>query len=207
MGSAQIKAIETRYKGYRFRSRLEARWAVFFDALGISWEYEPEGFDLGPAGYYLPDFKLKLPSGLVTWCEIKPEGSPRDPKLSKFNDLLVSPVDGSFVEFGQQLSGDPYSVLSSAEMCPRCGEIDRHGGWLDDYGAEIGITCERCDLTTPCGHSDSEYGLLGVELTPHKGVLIISKPDYFRFENAVNRAAIKARSARFEHGEVGAAFA
>jgi hypothetical protein len=26
-----IKAIETRYKGYRFRSRLEARWAVRFE--------------------------------------------------------------------------------------------------------------------------------------------------------------------------------
>jgi len=26
-----IKAIETQYRGYRFRSRLEARWAVFFD--------------------------------------------------------------------------------------------------------------------------------------------------------------------------------
>lgn len=41
-----IKAIETEYKGYRFRSRLEARWAVFFDALGVEWVYEPEGFDL-----------------------------------------------------------------------------------------------------------------------------------------------------------------
>lgn len=38
--------IETRYKGYRFRSRLEARWAVFFDVLGVRWEYEPEGYDL-----------------------------------------------------------------------------------------------------------------------------------------------------------------
>lgn len=27
-----IKPIETRYKGCRFRSRPEARWAVFFDA-------------------------------------------------------------------------------------------------------------------------------------------------------------------------------
>ena len=43
----QIKAIETVYKGYKFRSRLEARWAVFFDALGVEWEYEPEGFELG----------------------------------------------------------------------------------------------------------------------------------------------------------------
>jgi hypothetical protein len=40
------KAIETRYRGYRFRSRSEARWAVFFDAAGIAWQYEPEGFDL-----------------------------------------------------------------------------------------------------------------------------------------------------------------
>jgi hypothetical protein len=43
-----IKAIETIYKGYRFRSRLEARWAVFFDALEIDWEYEKEGYVLPP---------------------------------------------------------------------------------------------------------------------------------------------------------------
>lgn len=41
-----IKAIETLYNGYKFRSRLEARWAVFFDAVGSKWEYEKEGFDL-----------------------------------------------------------------------------------------------------------------------------------------------------------------
>lgn len=53
-----IKPIETQYKGYRFRSRLEARWAVFFDAVGIEWEYELEGYDLGSRGWYLPDFWL-----------------------------------------------------------------------------------------------------------------------------------------------------
>jgi hypothetical protein len=53
---SDIKAIETQYKGYKFRSRLEARWAVFFDALGIEWEYEHEGYDLGKLGWYLPDF-------------------------------------------------------------------------------------------------------------------------------------------------------
>jgi hypothetical protein len=42
----KYKAIETLYRGYRFRSRLEARWAVFFDVAGIGWQYEPEGFDL-----------------------------------------------------------------------------------------------------------------------------------------------------------------
>ncbi len=50
-----IQAIETHYKGYRFRSRLEARYAIFFDALGIKWLYENEGYKL-PSGYYLPDF-------------------------------------------------------------------------------------------------------------------------------------------------------
>jgi hypothetical protein len=53
-----IKAIETSYKGYRFRSRLEARYAVFLDTLGIEWDYEREGYDLGGLGYYLPDFWL-----------------------------------------------------------------------------------------------------------------------------------------------------
>jgi hypothetical protein len=55
-----IKPIETSYQGYRFRSRLEARWAVFFDTLGLAWEYEPEGYVLD--GHpYLPDFKLAVP--------------------------------------------------------------------------------------------------------------------------------------------------
>lgn len=52
-------AIETRYKGYRFRSRTEARWAVAFDHAGIAWEYEKEGYYL-PSGLYLPDFWLPL---------------------------------------------------------------------------------------------------------------------------------------------------
>lgn len=66
--TAQIQAIETSYKGYRFRSRLEARWAVFFDALDVLWEYENEGYDLGKDGWYLPDFWIAN-----TWyVEIKP---------------------------------------------------------------------------------------------------------------------------------------
>lgn len=59
MKSTEIKAIETPYNGYRFRSRLEARWAVFFDALGVKYEYEPEGFLLPSGKRYLPDFKVK----------------------------------------------------------------------------------------------------------------------------------------------------
>lgn len=49
-----ITPIETIYKGYRFRSRLEARWAVFMDACGADWEYEPEG--MLAVSYAEPDF-------------------------------------------------------------------------------------------------------------------------------------------------------
>ena len=55
----EIKALPTSYGGSNFESRLEARWAVFFDSIGVGWEYEPEGFDL-PSGWYLPDFYICL---------------------------------------------------------------------------------------------------------------------------------------------------
>jgi hypothetical protein len=64
-----MKAIETNYKGYRFRSRLEARWAVYLDSLGLQWEYELQGFDL-EGTRYLPDFWLPQ---VRMWAEVKPE--------------------------------------------------------------------------------------------------------------------------------------
>ena len=63
----EIKAIETVYNGYRFRSRVEARWAVFFDTLGVPYEYEKEGFDFDGVPFLsnpLPSFaKRSLVSG------------------------------------------------------------------------------------------------------------------------------------------------
>jgi len=70
--------IQTNYKGYCFRSRLEARWAVFFDALNIKWEYEKEGFSFGNNISYLPDFWLPE---LNIWAEIKPESFSEEEKL------------------------------------------------------------------------------------------------------------------------------
>lgn len=55
-----IKAIETAYKGLMFRSRLEARWAMFFDNMGYRWEYEPEGYILENGSKYIPDFKVAI---------------------------------------------------------------------------------------------------------------------------------------------------
>lgn len=46
-GLVSPNAIPTEYKGITFRSKLEARWAVFFDTLGIEWEYEPQGYEIG----------------------------------------------------------------------------------------------------------------------------------------------------------------
>lgn len=53
--ATEIKAIPTRYAGCHFRSRLEARWAVFLDTLGVEWEYEAQGYETN-GGRYLPDF-------------------------------------------------------------------------------------------------------------------------------------------------------
>jgi hypothetical protein len=63
------KAIPTRYGGCLFRSRLEARWAIYFDHLKLRWMHEREAFDLGPLGRYLPDFWF---SDLNCWGEVKP---------------------------------------------------------------------------------------------------------------------------------------
>ena len=48
-----IAARETRYNGVVFRSRLEAKWAAFFDLLQWDWEYEPIDLD-----GWTPDFRL-----------------------------------------------------------------------------------------------------------------------------------------------------
>lgn len=69
MQAVEFKAIETYFDGYRFRSRLEARWAVFFKTLGIPYEYEIEGYQMGDL-FYLPDFWLPEQE---YWIEIKGE--------------------------------------------------------------------------------------------------------------------------------------
>ena len=69
----EIKPKRTWYKDVFFRSRLEAKWAIFFDELGIKWQYEPE-YDVVEFGigrvYYKPDFYLPA---YDLWVEIKPQ--------------------------------------------------------------------------------------------------------------------------------------
>lgn len=59
-------SIETNYKGINFRSRLEAKWACFFDKLGWDWQYEP--YDMNG---WIPDFIL-IGKKKTTLVEVKP---------------------------------------------------------------------------------------------------------------------------------------
>ena len=63
-----IKALPIRHNGTLFRSRLEADWASTLDSYGITWQYEPEGFQLSDGTCYSPDFYL--PSARA-WLEVK----------------------------------------------------------------------------------------------------------------------------------------
>lgn len=85
-GSSRVRSVPVRYANVTFRSKLEARWALFFDLLGVPWEYEPQGFVIevrklsviGNGSYvrgsfaYLPDFRITYDGeGDYWWLEVK----------------------------------------------------------------------------------------------------------------------------------------
>jgi hypothetical protein len=101
------RAIETVYKNYKFRSRLEARWAVAFDKLGLAWTYEEEGFEL-PSGRYLPDFFFP---DLDTYVEIKGRmPTPGDNDMERLMDLSVAKNCPCFL-----FAGDPIDLLEKPQ--------------------------------------------------------------------------------------------
>ena len=131
--SVIIRPLETQYNGYRFRSRLEARWAVFMDCLDIKYSYEPEGFDLGEGGWYLPDFYLFQQE---MFLEIKPYRHYDDwPEMKK--QMLLNMGTGKMVVMlcGEPGPVEPYSLGNSYNgwipgdpsyywcQCPACGSL------------------------------------------------------------------------------------
>lgn len=86
----KLKAIETVYGGHRFRSRLEARWAILFDALGLNWEYEMEGFEFEDGTKYLPDFFIYDTNWFI---EVKPDVPLSKSEINKINKLDDYPPD------------------------------------------------------------------------------------------------------------------
>jgi hypothetical protein len=87
----KIKPIETRYNGTLFRSRLEARWAAFFDRLGWQWIYEPA--DLGE---WAPDFAI-IGAVQPIYVEVKPITAQDEDTIAK---MLTVPGEHLLVGLG-----------------------------------------------------------------------------------------------------------
>lgn len=106
-----IRPIETEYLGYRFRSRLESRWAHVLQSIGLSFTYEPEGFEFesgGEVSRYLPDFWVK---DWQTWLEIKPD-TPNEREI-KLAELLGDASGRSVIIF----AGTPGDHRSARYEC------------------------------------------------------------------------------------------
>lgn len=108
------KAIETKFDSYHFRSRLEARWAVFFKTLGLEYHYEPEGYVLEGIPY-LPDFYLPQ---LDSFIEIK-GAVPTSEELQKARLLALYTQKDVYVISGNiGLPDDPYRHRIHYEYSP-----------------------------------------------------------------------------------------
>lgn len=178
-----IRAIETCYGFHNFRSRIEARWAVFLDALGLSWEYERQGYEL-PSGRYLPDFWVSLPydgrdDGV--WIEVKGETPTRD-EIIRAGELAVATDHWVLIFSGDIRSNATGRSTPLVFSRTRSGEksdfwIDYHCRWRQCLKCQrlhpIESFCHRCDVVL----SHESKGLM----------------------TAFQRAA----SARFEYGESG----
>jgi hypothetical protein len=192
-----IKPIETSYRGYRFRSRLEARYAVYFDAIGIWWEYEKEGYDLG-GSRYLPDFWLPE---VNMWAEVKPsaftgEELMKVERLSLFTDasvvLLVGPPA-------------PHSYWCIRASTEPVGERDVPDDWyeminsyvttnLSDDPAILGVI-EKTDVVLDSRYLDEHRFYQNTGFCPETSDLS-SDP-------RIMDAVYASRGARFEFGEQG----
>jgi len=171
-----VKPIETPYKGYRFRSRLEARWAVFFDAMGISYEYEPEGFDLGDGVWYLPDFLLHFKERDV-FVEIKPENY-----ATKMNDHFKNEKIRKFC-----MESDKEIVLCMGMPDKLTLTLKKQDTqiWIDDYNSDP-------ELQKKFPNSKPEYKVF-LHMHPISFVALGIE----RFKKALELA----RSARFDRSD------
>jgi hypothetical protein len=185
-----VRAIETHYAGYRFRSRLEARWAVFFDQAGIPWEYEPQGYLISRVNKpYLPDFRLP---DCGTWIEVKGSASKLDLDLLE-GAAMELPGNKGRGEQGPRLMllGDIPQVIHVGDL----GWTSLNQAWPDETQVDyrrFGFGCYHKN-SRPWFHCNEESiglgsGLLIPTIDPYEG-------------NYLKEAYQIARAARFEHGE------
>jgi hypothetical protein len=124
----QIQAIPTHYDGIKFRSRAEARWAVFFKTLGIKYHYEPEGFVL-PSGPYLPDFHIPH---LDCYIEIK-GAEPTSQDIDKASELATATGKKVYVFWGP---------LVAPDFAGECAHVYFPGGGVDH--PHVWCECDGC---------------------------------------------------------------
>lgn len=197
-----IQAIETHYKGYRFRSRLEARWAVFFDALGFDWQYELQGFNLGDVGLYLPDFMVFTSIG-PTVIEIKPVVQ-NDVELGKSMDRMVECVEIETVSTGvPRIHGFLLHGTPGDSVCP--GMF-----FTRDTANHIKVTptmafgeCPFCRDSCLIGMGEERcriYCMCVLQQSVRVDVKRVIADRCTKSETMM-KCYEAARSARFEHGE------
>ncbi len=206
-----IKPIETIYNGYRFRSRLEARWAVFFDALGVKYEYEPEGFLLPSGKMYLPDFRVKChgtrgsneEKPFDLYIEVKGRMTPEDAeKIKEFASVPLPDEEDmeGLPEYMQEIMID--NAYDRAHDILVVGNIPEKGCSSDAYalGAYDGM-----DGTTiyPFNYMLIDGDYFAAYPAAYKGKFFLWGDDsnYIWNVEEVEAAYDKARQARFEHGE------
>jgi len=102
-----IKPIATRYGNNFFRSRLEARWGIFFDELGIQFSYELEGYEINASERYLPDFYLPKVS---LFAEVKPFPNASDEAIVR--RFIVAGLDTGVILLTDKPACKPYPVFS-----------------------------------------------------------------------------------------------
>jgi hypothetical protein len=127
-----VKAIETTYKGYRFRSRTEARWAVFMDHAGITWKYEHQGYVLDGEPY-LPDFLIYPDTEYQTWLEIKgkfPDGD----EVRKARALARETGIRTYLYFGPIEMPGPGLTEAITNWVKYFANLISQPHWDDEYG-------------------------------------------------------------------------
>lgn len=204
--SFAARALETRYRGHRFRSRLEARWAVAFDAARIDWDYEPEGFALDLVGPYLPDFLLKTTAPKPMWCEVKPT-RPTLLELQKARALAVGTGYPVALLIGKPAAALYWAIDEDPAIRPYVTHLD------DGSGVRV---CPTNLLWKSASDNNAVFSIPSWtpgEFGHNRMPPVDSFPMPMGFETSLLqkrehwdiRAIDAAASARFEHGESGAA--
>ena len=128
-----IKAIPTELGGVTYRSRLEARWAAFFDALGADPIFEHQGYEVHGKGY-LPDFYL---AAWKVYVEVKPAhpGAQVTDKLWALDDWLRTKAKSLYTPKLLLVCGEP--LLDKYRVYARefRGNVGHEMQWVFGQGA------------------------------------------------------------------------